>query len=113
MSINLEIEGIPVKLEFSSHAKERLEERDVTPYEAASLVLKLGEEILSMHSGEQFGVLDCDMGIALICSVSVLDLDIFIDVVTVLRGERIYFSRGMKVLKYQEAWRHIERGMLQ
>lgn len=113
MRIILEIEGIPVNLEFSSHAKDRLEERGVTPYEAASLVLKLGEEILDMRSGEQFGVLDRDLETGLICSISVLELDIFIDVVTVLRGERIYFSRGMKVLGYKEGWAYMDKGMLQ
>jgi len=102
--VNLEIEGVPVVLEFSSHASLRLDEREVNAYEAASLVLKLGEEILDMKSGEEFGVIDRDLEIGLVCSVNVLDVDIFIDVITVLRGERIYFSRGMKVLGFKEAW---------
>lgn len=105
--INLEIEGIPVLLEFSSHAQQRLVERGVSHYEAASLILKLGENILDLKSGEEFGVIDRDLEIGLVCSVSVLDVDIFIDVITVLQGERIYFSKGMKVIGFEEAWEKI------
>lgn len=105
--INLEIEGIPVILEFSSHSKKRLSERGVNPYEAASLILKLGENILNLKPGEEFGVIDRELEIGLVCSISVLDTDIFIDVITVLRGDKIYFSRGMKVLSFKEAWEKI------
>lgn len=105
--IVLNIEDIPVTLEFSHHARQRLEEREVNAYEAASLVLKLGEQILDMKSGEEFGIIDRELKIGLICSVSVLDADIFIDVITVLQGERIYFSKGMKVIGFEEAWEKI------
>jgi hypothetical protein len=96
--IRIEIEGIPVIVEFSSHSQKRLRERDVTEYEAASLVLKLGERILDMKNGTQFGVIDKEMGVGLVCTLSAIDGDIFIDIVTVLSNHRIYFSKGMKVL---------------
>jgi hypothetical protein len=105
MKVNMEIEGIPVTLEFSRHAQERLVEREVSSYEAASLVLKLGERILEMKNGENFGVIDKELEIGLICSINTLGLDIFIDVITVLRKEKIYFSRGMRVLEFNEIWK--------
>jgi hypothetical protein len=107
MKVNIEIEGIPVTLEYSKHAKERLGEREVSPYEAASLVLKLGEKILEMTNGEIFGVIDKELKIGIICSISTIGLEIFIDIVTVLRSERIYFSQGMKVLEFNDKFNDI------
>jgi len=104
MKINMEIEGVPIILDFSKHAQERLIERDVTAYEAASLVLKLGERILEMKNGEEFGIIDKELKIGLVCSINTLGLDVFVDIVTVLQRERIYFSRGMKVLEFNEIW---------
>lgn len=101
-TFNFEVEGFPVKLEFSSHSRKRLEERDVPYYEACSLVVKLGESILEMKNGEEFGVVDRDLRIGLVGAVNCLDRDIFVDVKTVLYGERIYFSRGMKVFELED-----------
>lgn len=94
-------------LEFSKHAQERLEEREVTSYEAASLVLKLGERILDMKNGEEFGIIDKELKVGLICSINTIGLEVFVDIVTVLKGERLYFSRGIKVLGFDEVWEKV------
>lgn len=89
---------------FSKHAEERLVERDVSSYEATSLILKLGERILDMKNGEEFGVIDKELEIGLVCSINTIGLDVFVDVVTVLQGEMIYFSHGIKILEFKKIW---------
>lgn len=102
----IQIDGVEVIIEFSSHAIERLKERGVDTFQAVSLIMKVGEEILDFKTGEQFGVIDQETDIGLVAAVNADD-NIYIDVITVLRNDKIYFSKGLKILKAKDIFEMI------
>lgn len=98
--VKLEIEGIQVIVEFSFTAIEKM--KKVTGYEAASLVLKLGERVLDFKNNTQFAVIDKELGIGLVCELSAIDNDIFIDVITVISNAKFFISKGLKIYSVKE-----------
>lgn len=100
--VEIKIEDIPVFVEFSRKSLEKMAE--TTGYEAASLVLKLGERILDMKPATQFLVIDKELGIGILCEVSAVDKDIYIDVITAVDNADIYISRGIKIFNINALW---------
>lgn len=98
----IDIEGIDVGIDISSHALSRMIERDVDKYIVYGLILQMGARILEMKNGEEFAIVDKDIMNGIVCSVNSIDLDLYIDVITVISGDSIYISRGLQTFRLKE-----------
>jgi hypothetical protein len=91
-------EGFDVVIEFTSHAQKRLIDRNVNEYGVYGAIVAVNDKILDLRNGDEFGIIDADLNIAIVCSVhSNLD-EITISVVTVFDSIRFFFKKGTRVL---------------
>ena len=96
------VDGIEIKIEMSKHAEDMCEERGLTEYEAYSMIIKLGEDLLTLKNGEEFSVIDRELNNAVICSMNSRDFNCVIDIITVISNSRVWISRGTKVYKLND-----------
>lgn len=88
-----------IRIEFSKHAEERADERNLEEYEVYSLILKMGENLLDLKDGEEFAIIDQESENAIICSINSRDFQLVIDIITVISNEKVYITRGTKIYK--------------
>lgn len=90
-------EGIELFINVSSHAKERLAERGVLMAPVYGCVVAATDKVLDLKSGDEFAILDKDLGIAVIGSIKCA-LDVTIDIITVIDSDKIWIKAGTKVI---------------
>lgn len=93
------IEGVPFCIFVSNHANLRMKQRKVQKYAAFGSIVALGEELLDMKHGEEFCVIDQDVGISVVCALYCRSLEVYIEIITVLDNSRFYAKKGTKVYK--------------
>jgi len=98
----MEIENRPITIEFDRQAKKDLNRLMLDKYEVVSLVVKMGERLLWLKSGEKFKIIDKEQWIGVVGYVNAISDDIVIDITAIVDGDNIYFSRGMKLFKLQD-----------
>lgn len=103
----IKVEGEKIRIEISKHAMQRCLEREVSKYVVYSLILKLGDSLLDLKNGEQFAIIDKEAGVGIINQITCDAGEIFIDVVTVISNERIWMSRGTKVLNVNNVFSQV------
>lgn len=103
----IKIDGEVVNIEITKHASERCEERNITKYEVYSLILKMGERILDFKNGEQFAIVDKEVGIGIINQITCEDGEIYIEVITAIYNENIWISRGTKLINANEIFNKV------
>ena len=94
----INVEGEKIIIEFSKHAKQRCQEREVNEYEIYSLILKVGEDLLDLKNGEQFAIVDKEQRIGIVNQIYCDNYKIYIEVVTVLSSDNVYITRGTKTI---------------
>ena len=95
----MSIDREQVAIEFSRHALERCEEREVSHHEAYLLLTQAGEELLELKNGQKTAVVDYKSNIGLLCSITAVGGIITIDVISALSEEAtIWISRGTKII---------------
>lgn len=94
------IDEIDVGVEFTKHARRRMLERGIDGIAVQAYILRLGERILQMKNGEEFAIVNSALTEGIICSVNCFELDLYVDVITVLGDDDgIYVSRGTQIFK--------------
>ena len=96
----IDIEGISVEIELTSHARSRINLRDISWYAVQASVLSVGEALLEYKDGDEIMIIDEDNQVGVQCQLQTEGVDIFITIVTVIYGDDIWTKKGTKTVRY-------------
>jgi len=94
-----EIEGVPVTIDFSDHARGRMRKRNVNKHAIIASIVDLGFMILDMKNDTEFAVINPEYDINVICGLHAHGTDVVIDVITVLHSSESYVKDGTEIVR--------------
>lgn len=93
------IDGFDVKVNLTSHADFRMDDRNVSRFDIMNLIIQAGEELLDMRRGEEFAIVNTLSETGVVCVMNATTSgDIRIDIKTVLRSHSVFVSRNTRTL---------------
>lgn len=96
------IDDTDITIELTRHLLERLDEYNLTEYEVYALILKIGSNLLNLHNNENFAIVDKECGIGIVCRMVVEYPITKIETITAISNDKIWISRGTRVLNISE-----------
>lgn len=97
-----EIEGIPFCVFVSTHAGIRMRQRKVNKYAAFGSIVAVGEDLLDMYDGDEFIVIDKELGISIVCGIHAKGLEIEIEIITVINEHDVFVKQGTKIYRIND-----------
>jgi hypothetical protein len=96
------IDGVQMEILDTKHSLQRHAQRGVSKFAAYGSIVAVGEDLLDMRHGEEFCVMDRELGISIVCAMHFRGLDVFIDIITVLDDSHVYVKDGTRIYKLGE-----------
>jgi hypothetical protein len=98
-TFSFEIEGVPMQVIPTAHAETRMRQRGVNKYASYGTIVALGEQLLDMKNGDEFCIMDKELGISVCCAMQYEGLDIVIYITTVLDNSKFFVKDGVQVFE--------------
>lgn len=91
-------EGTEIQIVITRHADERMEERGILLTPVYGAVVAVTDHILDLKSGEEFAILDKDLGVAIIGNIKCAKCDIAVTIFTVVDSANVWVKNGTTVI---------------